>query len=685
MNLRCLPLIVALCIAFGLATYSCDKHPKITNTPLPSLKNDSVSTWMRASKNTSYTLGQRKQFLTKAYNTLKATPIDTVQVRGLNTVAYQNLRLGDTVLFKNRTSEALVLGKRLNDSFAMGDAHWNFASYYNHGQDFDRAYYHFNTANGYFEPSGYNFESAKIQYGMAFIKGRFKDYSGSEVLTFLAIKKFKKIEDYRSLFSCYNHLGTLQNDIYEYDKALFYYDRAIENLNKLKNNSSLQDAVLNNIGNTYLKKGDYPQALQKFNKLLKNDRLKFGNKDSYARTLDNRAYCKLLMKDTLHVAKQLNEAFDIRDSLDNKSGVIISKIHLARYYVYAQDSVRAVAVAKEANQLAEEVKNSRDYLESLFILATIDTQNSAAYLKRHIEYSDSLQIIERKIQNKFTRIAFETDEYILETKRLSDQKFMILSISILSVLIGVMFFFNWRQKTRHNLLLFENEQQKANEQIYLITLRQQEKLENEKIKERNRISEELHDGVLGKLFGTRMNLGFLEIKGAEETLKNRQLYLNELQTIEKEIRNVSHELSDNIDSSQINFSMIIDDVLKTRGKLGNFKYELSFDESINWQQINQIIKVNLYRIIQEAIQNIIKHASAKNVSVFFTFENKKLVVKIKDDGVGFKSTLGQKGIGIKNMSTRTKKLKGKFTVISSPKNGTLLKIIIPLKNKKNES
>ena len=80
--------------------------------------------------------------------------------------------------------------------------------------------------------------------------------------------------------------------------------------------------------------------------------------------------------------------------------------------------------------------------------------------------------------------------------------------------------------------MFDNDQQKANEKIYLMTLKQQEKLENEKIKERNRISEELHDGVLGKLFGTRMNLGFLAIDGDKKTLKQHRFYLDELQTIE---------------------------------------------------------------------------------------------------------------------------------------------------------
>lgn len=228
--------------------------------------------------------------------------------------------------------------------------------------------------------------------------------------------------------------------------------------------------------------------------------------------------------------------------------------------------------------------------------------------------------------------------------------------------------------------MFDNDQQKANEKIYLMTLKQQEKLENEKIKERNRISEELHDGVLGKLFGTRMNLGFLAIDGDKKTLKQHRFYLDELQTIEKEIRNVSHELSDNIGSSLINFSTLIKEVLKTNSKLGGYKFKI--DESIDWQQINQINKVNLYRIIKEAIQNITKHASAKKVNLFFNIEDDKLIVEIKDDGVGFDNTQKRKGIGMKNMTSRVKKIKGTFKILSNSDNGTHLIIKIPIKTPK---
>ena len=678
MNLKRIYQRLFITLVFSFSVLSCTKNNEKAKVKPLNNSNDSTILWIKASKNKSFSINQRKDFLVKSYQAIKSSKIDTLQVRNLSIISYQSYKLGDTLLFKKRNKETLAIANKLKDTFAIGDVHWNYASYYNKIQVYDSAYYHFNLAHTYFDKKAYVFESAKTQYGMAFIKGRFKDYSGSEVLTFNPINKFKKIKNYKSLFTCYNHLGQLQNDIKEYDRALFYNNKAIEYIKKIQNNQSLYEAIYNNIANIYVKQKEYTKALKYYNKVLVNDRLKSKNIDSYDRVIDNKAYCRFLMNDSVNVAKPLNIALNIRDSINNREGIIISKIHLAQYYAFKQDTSTAINYIKAANSLAKEIKNSRDYLESLSLLSKLDKKHSSEYLKKHIQFSDSIQIVERKIRNKFTRIAFETDEYIEENKRLSQQKIWILitGFGLISIL-GLVYFLKV-QKSKNEKLLLENEQQKANEQVYLITLKQQEKLEKEKIKERNRIAEELHDGILGKLFGTRVGLGFLDIKGDKNLKEQHQLFLEELQTIEKEIREVSHKLSDNFDSTQISFTVIIRQLIESKSKIGNFKYELDFDEHINWQNINKKIKVNLYRIIQEALQNIIKYASAKKVSVTFLLNSKDLAVIIKDDGIGFNTKKKKKGIGIKNMTSRIEKLNGDFNIYSKPNEGSTIKMKIPI-------
>ncbi|MDC0902824.1 hypothetical protein OAS26_00675, partial [bacterium] len=80
---------------------------------------------------------------------------------------------------------------------------------------------------------------------------------------------------------------------------------------------------------------------------------------------------------------------------------------------------------------------------------------------------------------------------------------------------------------------------------------------------------------------------------------------------------------------------------------------------------------------QETALNIILKIKPK--VVFINIENEKLVLTIKDDRVDFDSTQKRKGIGMKNMTSRTKKINGEFTVLPNPKGGTQLKIKIPLK------
>lgn len=679
MNSKRIDQRLFILLVFSFSIQSCIKNNQKVETNSSNVAKDSITIWVKNSKNKIYPLNKRKQFLIQSYQTIQSPQIDTLEVRNLSAISYQTLKLGDTLLFKKRNKETLAIAKKFKDTFAIGDVHWNYASYYNNSQIYDSAYYHFNLAHINFDKKNYLYESAKTQYGMAFIKGRFKDYSGSEVLTFSAINKFKKIKSYKSLFTCYNHLGALQKDINEYDRGLFYYKKAIEYLDKVKNNQSLYEAVYNNIANIYVKQKEYTKALKYYNKILDNNRLKSQNINRYTRAIDNKSFCKFLMKDTINVFNYLNEALHTRDSLNNKEGVVISKIRLAQYYAFKQDTSTAINYLKEANSLAKAIKNSRDYLESLSLLAKLDNKHSSKYLNKHIQFSDSIQIVERKIQNKFTRIAYETDGYIEENKRLSQQKIWILitGFGLISI-VGLLYFIKV-QKSKTEKLSLENEQQKANEQVYLITLKQQEKLEKEKIKERNRIAEELHDGILGKLFGTRVGLGFLNIKGDKNLKEQHQLFLEELQTIEKEIREVSHKLSDNFDSAQISFTTIIHQLIESKCKIGNFKYELDFDEHINWQKVNEKIKVNLYRIIQEALQNIIKYASAKKISVTFLLNSSKdLAVIIKDDGIGFNTKKKKKGIGIKNMKSRIEKLNGVIDIDSTLKEGATIKIKIPL-------
>jgi signal transduction histidine kinase len=174
--------------------------------------------------------------------------------------------------------------------------------------------------------------------------------------------------------------------------------------------------------------------------------------------------------------------------------------------------------------------------------------------------------------------------------------------------------------------------------------------------------------VLGKLFGSRMGLGYLELKTDEETQQQYQQFLQELQNIEKEIREVSHQLSNDISTSETSFVNAVNQLLKEKRKLGKFESQLILDKNYDWKQLDGIIEMNLFRILQECLQNILKHAEANNVVISFTIEKDNLLVEIKDDGIGFDTSKKKKGIGLKNIKSRVADLRGDVKISSEVNN-----------------
>ena len=639
---------------------------------------DSISVWIKKAKDSKNLLSIRKKYLDKSYNSILSNNIDPTSLKKLSEIAYQTFKLRDTSIFKKRNEEVLKLGLKIKDSFSLGDAHWNYATYYNRIKDYENSYFHFNEAEKYFKK--YKYYAGKMLVGKSFIKSRFSDYLGSEQDIIKAIKTFKNLKKNSDLLGCYIALGAIQYELKLYDKSLFYYERALKYSSISKSKSKLN--LNNNIGLIYLRKKEFKTAKSFFKKDL-NPTFKKEHLTEYARILDNYAYCKLLDNDTLGIRGSFYTSLLIRDRLKNKEDILISKIHISEYYRSLNDTISAINYAMDANQIAKKVKNSRDYLATLKMLSSLDKKKSKYYLETYISYSDSIQTLQRNYQNKFARISHDTDEYIEETERLSQQKLWITSIAVSIILILVLFYFLRLQKIKNENLLLETAEQQSNEQVYLLTLNQQSKLEEEKVKERNRISEELHDGILGRLFGARIGLGFIKVDTEEKNNEKYQLFLDELQNIEKEIRKVSHQLSDNLDDSEVNFKSIIKQLILSKSEVGNFKYKSYFDENINWYDLDGIIKVNLYRVIQEAIQNIIKHAGAENISIRFNLSNNNstLVLYVADDGVGFDLNKKRTGVGLKNIQSRVKKLNGTCLIVATLNQGTKIKIQIPIPQK----
>ena len=225
---------------------------------------------------------------------------------------------------------------------------------------------------------------------------------------------------------------------------------------------------------------------------------------------------------------------------------------------------------------------------------------------------------------------------------------------------------------------FLKTQQKANEEIYNLIINQQIAIEESRVKEKKRIAQELHDGVLGRLFGTRLNLDSLNRVTDTVSVEKRNVYLIELKNIEQDIREISHDLNREKHALIDNFLAILTNLIEEQRILFNIKIEFTIDTKIVWDELNNVLKINIYRIIQESLQNIHKYAEAKNVRISLkTNPENSIVLSVVDDGIGFDINVKKKGIGLQNMLSRANEMDGTFDVRSRKGKGTTVIAIFP--------
>ena len=246
-------------------------------------------------------------------------------------------------------------------------------------------------------------------------------------------------------------------------------------------------------------------------------------------------------------------------------------------------------------------------------------------------------------------------------------------------------FFLRAQRARRRESVLKQAQQQANEEIYKLIISQQSKLNEGKIMEKNRIAKDLHDGVLGRLFGLRLNLDGLNNRNDEQAIQERIKCLEELKIIEQDIREISHELSREKFVLINNFVAIVNNLLEEHEAINKAKLTSIMDISIDWDLISNTTKINLYRILQESLQNINKYANANNVKVEFKNDNKgNLILNIADDGIGFDVSKKSGGIGMKNFVSRATESEGTAEITSSNDKGTTIRVIVPIESKSSK-
>lgn len=192
-------------------------------------------------------------------------------------------------------------------------------------------------------------------------------------------------------------------------------------------------------------------------------------------------------------------------------------------------------------------------------------------------------------------------------------------------------------------------------------------------KERNRIGQELHDNVCQILTGAKL---YLDRKGKKDE-KIRQLLEYPLELIISSISEIRSLSSENVTPlKDIGLKDLIQSLISNFFQTTSVKTDFSY--SLEFDYLDDDLKLNIYRIIQEQLTNIGKHAEPTNVTISLFTDQNVVRLSIKDDGEGFDPDQKRNGIGISNIINRVECFNGKISIESFPGAGCTMKIGIPL-------
>ena len=194
-------------------------------------------------------------------------------------------------------------------------------------------------------------------------------------------------------------------------------------------------------------------------------------------------------------------------------------------------------------------------------------------------------------------------------------------------------------------------------------------------KERSEIGRELHDNINQLLTAIKL---YLNAASANPEIKDEMISrsVENLSKCIEEIRKLSSSLvPPSIDADS--FAEIIKDLAEPIKLATTISMSYKID-NVHANALTDVQQVNVYRIIQEHLNNILKHAKAKNVNINLQYENNQIALSIKDDGQGFDVAAKRKGIGFNNIQSRAELLNGKMNVISKPGKGCLLVVNFPV-------
>ena len=459
----------------------------------------------------------------------------------------------------------------------------------------------------------------------------------------------KENSDYNRLGKAYTNIGNVYYHLEQYETAIKYNYKSIE-IKKSINQDKRLDINYDNLGACFYNLGKYEKAITYYNLSLD---LKHANG-----TIKGLSTLYTNIGDIYFTQNKYRNALEYYNKGLNTSEKIGNKMVRMEIYNNVYNCHLLLGQLKEAVSVNAKYIALRDSIDYTY-------RNTVHIKENYLDEQRKSQLLEK--------------DNVINEITLRKKNLVIKSLVIGLILLTLLFFASWRGlNLKKKSILIEKEitELLKNQELHSINAM----LEGQE-GERKRIAQDLHDR-LGSML-SMVKLHFKSIEDNLQAIRESSLTMyskanNLLDEACEEVRQIANDLN----SGVLNNFGLIPALNSLKGSIentGQLKIEI-FDFGFENKRLEYHIEINIYRVIQELMSNILKHSKANEVSIQLLKKETRLNIVVEDNGIGFDllQVKKQKGMGLRNIESRVNSLNGDLHIDSGKGGGTTVTIEIPL-------
>lgn len=588
---------------------------------------------------------------------------------------YANVSIDSALYYGDR---AIQESKKLNDSTLLAQVYSDVGAVHFRNGDFD------NSRDSYLK--AYNIRKlrkdhnglAKININLASIYTSKQQYEPAMKAYFEALDYFEEIKNDAIVSATKVNIGVALTELKNYPKAIKYLSEAIKYEEKNKLFDKLCISCLN-IGNVYLQMKDTTNALAFYNRSLKACKID-GNVKGIASGYNNIGSIKAVQKKTKEAMQLYDESEKFRAEMNSDLDKASLKLNLVKELLNAKKFKEAQVMLMEVKKVFTDKKSQNDLLL---------TYNFLLPVYAHLNYPDSVtfyfneasRLREKILQGSVLKQTAELEakyqtekkERLLLQKEAEVQKknMLLYSVIALACFIAIVGFLIHRQQKLKN----KQQEQEFDLKTAISKIETQNKLQEQRLT----ISRDLHDNI-----GAQLTFIISSVDNIKQGFDVQNIKLSDkLKYISEFTRSTIVELRDTIwamNNNEIHFedlrARILNFTEKAKLAKENIDFNFIIDDRLNQEQLSSVVGMNIYRTIQEAVNNAMKYADASEIRIDVMNREDQIQIAVSDDGIGFDLETKELGNGLHNMKKRIEDINGIFTISSKIGKGTSINILI---------